>query len=234
MAERSKESGADVGCGEVREVAGAALAYGPFEEGIRQGVASCADYLGRIGRQLDGVPSRHYVAEKAHALRGAAGRLVGLCHDVEGWLRQCGVEVLHPDGEWYEECVLAAGHGGDHAIEAPRSVLEAARDRADTAALVAVRMAHALGWLAHEPGRLGDPDELEDLGRIYRELRHGVDLVAPVLAALRTTKQDPQERGSVVDADGNGDEAEELVCGECEFQAGGIEHLAGHKREEGH
>jgi hypothetical protein len=43
----------------------------PVRRGIRDGVANCADYLDRIVRQLEGMPSRHYVAEKAQALLGS-------------------------------------------------------------------------------------------------------------------------------------------------------------------
>src|SRR6267378_3751227 len=86
------------GCGEPRVVSGAEEAYGPFAGAIRERVASCADYLGRISRQLDATPSRHYVAGKAHELRDAAERLISLCHDVEGWLRQCGEAIRREDG----------------------------------------------------------------------------------------------------------------------------------------
>ena len=85
--------------GEPGVICGAEKAYGPYAEGMREAEASCADYLGRITRQLDGVPSRHYVAEKAHALREAAGRLIALCHDVEGWLRFCGRLELRPPSQ---------------------------------------------------------------------------------------------------------------------------------------
>jgi hypothetical protein len=197
----------------MRAASGAEKAYGPYAEGIREAVASCADYLGRISRQLDGDPSRHYVAEKAHALRDAAGRLIALCHDVEGWLRLCGQPVRDRDGEWYGECVLVRGHVGPHGAEVARSTLEVARDCADAVAGISTAISDHLGWIAHDPGRLEDPYETEDLARSYTELRRHVDTLAPAVGALR---------------------AEGLTCSECEFQARSIGQLEGHKQEAGH
>jgi hypothetical protein len=200
---------------EPRVVSGAEEAYGPFAGVIRERVASCADYLGRISRQLDAKPSRHYVAGKAHELRDAAGRLISLCQDVEGWLRQCGETIRREDGgdTWTEECVLPAGHYGEHRAHSPRTTLEAARDIAGKATEASVEISDHLGWIAHDPGRLGDPDDVEALGRSYEALRRGVERLSPALAALR---------------------AEGLACSECEFQAKSIEHLEGHMREARH
>jgi hypothetical protein len=221
MAAGSKDSKKDVGrcCspeqggGEAGGVTGAEEVYGPYAGAIREGVASCADCLGRIGRQLEGVPSRHYVAEKAHALRDAAGRLIGLCHDVEGWLRFCGEPVRDRDGEWSGECVQEAGHLGAHAAEVARSALEVARDSAEAVAGSAVAVSDHLGWIAYDPARLGDPYEAAVLMRSYGALRRSVEGLSPTLAALR---------------------AETLVCSECEFQAESIGHLQEHKQEAGH
>src|SRR5947209_7563844 len=93
------------GCSEAGEACGADEVYGLYAGAIRDGVANCADYLDRIIRQLEGVPSRHYVTEKAQLLRAAAGGLVGVCHDVEIWLRYCGKPVPFGDsgGERDEE-----------------------------------------------------------------------------------------------------------------------------------
>jgi hypothetical protein len=221
MAAGSKDSKKELGLcctpeqggGEAGGVSGAEEVYGPYAGAIREGVASCADYLGRIGRQLEGVPSRHYVAEKAHELRDAAGRLIGLCHDVEGWLRFCGAPVRDLDGEWSGECVLLAGHMGAHAAEVPRSALQVARSSAEAVAGSAVAISDHLGWIAHDPGRLEDPYEVEALARSCRELRRHVEALSPAVAALR---------------------AEGLTCLECEFQAESIGHLEGHKQEAGH
>jgi hypothetical protein len=203
------------GCGEPRAVAGAEEAYGPYAGAIRERVASCADYLGRISRQLDAKPSRHYVAEKAHALRDAAGRLIGLCHDVEGWLRQCGEAIHREDGDetWTEECVLPTGHYRDHWAHPPRTTLELARDLAGKVAEASLEISDHLGWIAHDPGRLGDPYDVEALGRSHEALRRGVERLSPALAALR---------------------AEGLTCSECEFQAKSFGQLEGHKQEAGH
>jgi hypothetical protein len=201
--------------GEPRVVSGPEKAYGPYAGAIREAVASCADYLGRISRQMDANPSRHYVAEKAHALREAGGRLLGLCHDVEGWLRWCGEAIHREDGgeAWTEECVLVAGHYGEHCAHPPRTTLELARDLAGKVAEASVEISDRMGWIAHDPGRLGDPYDLEDLGAQYAALRRHVDKLSPALAALR---------------------AESLVCSECEYQAESTEQLEGHKQEAGH
>src|SRR5207244_3793572 len=164
---------------------------GLYAGAIRDGVANCADYLDRIVRQLEGVPSRHYVAEKAQALRAAAGGLVGICHDVEIWLRYCGKPVPFGDSGFTDECVLVAGHGGGCSADAAPSALEVARRGADALAAVSTELADALGWLVHDPGRLGDASELEELGRIYLGLSREVDRLSPLLSALRTAKDKP-------------------------------------------
>src|SRR5437879_2186275 len=144
------------GCSEAGQSCGADEVYGLYAGAIRDGVANCADYLDRIIRQLEGVPSRHYVAEKAQALRAAAGGLVGICHDVETWLRYCGKPVPFGDSGFTDECVLPAGHGGDCAANVAPSALEVARRGADGLAAVATELADVLGWLVHDPGRLGE------------------------------------------------------------------------------
>jgi hypothetical protein len=202
--------------GDPRVVSGAEKAYGPYAGAIRERVASCADYLGRISRQLDADPSRHYVAEKAHELRDAAGRLIGLCHDVEGWLRLCGEAIRREDGgeAWTEECALPAGHDGEHCAHPPATTLEKARDLAGKAAEASVGISDHLGWIAHDPGRLQDPYEVEGLVvDSYGALRRYVEALSPALAALR---------------------AEALVCFSCEFPASSIEQWEGHREEAGH
>lgn len=226
------------GWDEARVVSGADEVYGPYAGAIRDRVASCADYLGRITRQLSGTPSRHYVAGKAHALRDAAGRLIGTCHDIEGWLRSCGEVIHRHDGEdsWTEECVLEAGHCGAHYADAPRSTLEIARTLAEKLAEASVGIADHLGWIAHTPGRLGDPFELEDLGRQYEELRRKVDRLSPALAALRNAQTRWEAPEWLVASPGRGplDESEILTCPVCEFEATSPGQLGGHREEAGH
>ena len=204
------------GCGEPQAVSGAEEAYGPYAGAIRERVASCADYLGRISRQLEARPDRHYVAGKARELRDAAGRLIALCDDVEGWLRQCGEAIRREeDGEaWIEDCVLPAGHfPPEHCARPPRTALEVARELAGRVAEASAGICDHLGWIAHDPWRLGDPCEGEHLIAGYGALRRRVGALLPALAVLR---------------------AEGLVCSECEFQAESTEQLAEHMREAGH
>jgi hypothetical protein len=174
------------------------------------------------------------VAEKAQALRRAAGGLVGACHDVEIWLRYCGKRVPFGDSGFTDECVLAAGHGGDCTADASPSALEVARRGADGVAAVSNGLADCLGWLVHDPGRLGNPAELEELGRMYRKLHRDMDRLSPLLSAFRTAKAEPPAPDVVADSGDRQADQEELVCSECEFEAEIIEHLAGHRRERGH
>src|SRR5438270_10823421 len=140
------------GCAEARLSCGADEVYGLYAGTIREGVANCAEYLDRIIHQIEGVPSRHYVAEKAQMLRRAAGGLVGICHDVEIWLRYCGEPVPFGDSGFTDECVLAAGHGGDCAADVPPSALEMARAGSDALEAVATELACALGCVEDRPG----------------------------------------------------------------------------------
>ena len=229
------EKGGDGGCTACTPAQGADEVYGIYAGAIRDGVANCADYLDRISRQLEARPSRHYVAEKAQALRAAAGGLVGACHDVEMWLRYCGKPVPFGNSGFTDECVLGAGHGGGCSADASPSALEVARRGAEGVAAVSTELADVLGWLVHDPGRLGNPAELEELGRTYQKLRREVDRVSPLLSALRTAKDKP---AADVPLDGGGggqaDEEDELVCTACEFEAESIEQLAEHLQEAGH
>ena len=129
--------------------------------------------------------------------------------------------------------MLAAGHRGDCAADVPSSALEVARRGADALAAVSTELADVLGWLVHDPERLGDASELEELGRIYLGLSRDVDRLSPLLSALRPVKDRPPALDVLVDG-GDCNEEEELVCSECEFEAESIEHLAEHVRERGH
>ena len=96
-----------------------------------------------------------------------------------------------------------------------------------------ISVADVLGWLVHDPGRLGDLSVLEDLGRRYWKLSRDVDRLSPLLSALRTAKDKPAA-DVLLDGGGERDEEEELVCTACEFEADSIEALAEHVRERGH
>ena len=153
---------------------------------------------------------------------------------MEVWLRYCGKPVPFGDSGFTDECVLAAGHGGDCAADVAPSALEVARRGADGLAAVATELADALGWLVHDPGRLGDPSVLEDLGRTYWKLSRDVDRLSPLLSALRTAKDKPAADVPLDGGGGQADEEDELVCTACEFEAESIEQLAEHLQEEGH
>src|SRR5437764_7089792 len=90
-----------------------------------------------------------------------------------------------------DECVLPAGHGGEHQADVAPSALEVARRGADALAAVSTELADVLGWLVHDPERLGDRSELEELGRMYWKLSRDVDRLSPLLSALRTAKDKP-------------------------------------------
>jgi hypothetical protein len=172
--------------------------------------------------------------EKAQRLRAAAGGLVGVCHDVEVWLRYCGKPVPFGDSGFTDECVLAAGHGGGCSADVSPSALEVARRGADALAEVSTELADVLGWLVHDPERLGEPSVLENLGRRYWKLSRDVDRLSSLLSALRTAKDTPAA-DVLLDGGGEGDDEEdELVCTACEFEAESIEQLAEHLQEEGH
>ena len=110
-----------------------------------------------------------------------------------------------------------------------------ARAGADALEAVATKPADVLGWLVHDPGRLGDASELEKLGRTYQQLRRDVDRLSPALAALRTAKNSRQPRGSLAGGDGDREAVqEELIFVACEFEADSIEALAEHQREARH
>lgn len=214
---------------EVRVVVPGGGPYGPYAGAVREAVASCADYLGRIGRVLRRGGDREYVACKAIELRDAAGRLVGLCHDVEGWLKACGARTEHSDGEehWSEECALESGHAGGHDAHPPRTALEVSRDAAGEMARVCVELADRLRWLVEDPRRVG-PGELEGLGRRQARLgRMGEDL-SVALAGLRLGAGHRGGSPPLLDAGGC---EEELVCWDCEFVAASVEDLARHQRE---
>jgi hypothetical protein len=196
--------------------------FGDYAGSIRERVAACADYLGRISRQLEAVPSRRYVAEKATGLRDATVALVGGCHDVEGWLLACGepVRQSYDDGEvCFEECALVLGHLGDHCGNPPRSPLQKARGLAEQAATAALAISDRLGWLSRSPGQAPGGWELVDLDGELWSLRRAVERLVAAVAAL---------------AGAGEQELEETLCPECEFEATSGPALAEHRRQTGH
>src|SRR5207244_9056896 len=104
---------------------------------------------------------------------------------------------------------------------------------ADALAEVSTELADVLGWLVHDPERLGDRSELEELGRRYWKLSRDVDRLSPLLSALRTAKDKPAADVPLDGGGGQADEEDELVCTACEFEAESIEQLAEHMQEAG-
>jgi len=92
--------------------------WGPYRSTVTDGVANCADYLGRLERSLGGeaAPDRVYFAARAVSLFEAARDLVRLVQEVEGWLILCGETVTHddPDGPFEAVCELPLNHYGAH------------------------------------------------------------------------------------------------------------------------
>jgi len=168
---------------------------GEHREHIADLLASCDDYLRRIRRTLQGGhTSRHYVTEKAQALRNAASSLLAGCHDVEGWLRQCGDEIIEDwDGEpSITECELEAGHRGPHQAGSQRSPMGVATDAGRDLAGAAQAFSDHLDWLA--PRGCLAPDVVDDmpqLARGLREVTHALSKATRALDALWTAPRDP-------------------------------------------
>ncbi len=161
--------------------------WGPFHDHIGEGLAHCADYLGRLQRSLAGeiAPDRHYFTTKARALRDASVGLLGRARDVERWLGSC-------DADYEAEgttgsCGLAAGHAGEHG-DGPTPA-ERLGQRADALAAVATEVADTLVWatLAVDAGD-DSPDVADALAVAARrlgELRRGAGELAAGVAAVR-------------------------------------------------
>ncbi len=147
--------------------------WGPHHDHVEEGLAHCADYLGRLQRSLAGeiAPDRHYFTTKAAALRDAAVGLLGRARDVERWLGACD-----------------AGHGIDADGEDRPSPAERAGERADALAALATEVADGLAWatLAVDAGDDGPEvaDALLDAARRLGELARGAASSAAEVTAL--------------------------------------------------
>lgn len=62
--------------------------WGEYQSYIRDALESCADYVGRLQRSLEGetAPDRHYFVEKASALKEWATILLARCEETERWI----------------------------------------------------------------------------------------------------------------------------------------------------
>jgi len=148
-------------------------AWGPHRSAINAGLASCAEYLGRLERSLKGeaAPDRAYFAARTVSLFEAARDLVRLVQEVEGWLIVCGKGITHddPEGSFDATCELPRNHYGDHdddpipslAVQV-RDSSRALMDRADETA----SWVNALGLISDKRRAFGiekevDPEEHE-------------------------------------------------------------------------
>ena len=147
--------------------------WGPYQDHIGEGLAHCADYLGRLQRSLAGqiAPDRHYFTTKAVALRDASVGLLRRARDVERWLGSCD-----------------AGEGIDADGEDGPSPAERAGERAETLAALATEGADGLAWatLAVDAGDDGPEvaDALVDAARRLGELARGAASLAAAVTAL--------------------------------------------------
>lgn len=108
--------------------------WGAYRSAVTDGVANCADFLGRLERSLGGgaAPDRAYFAARAVSLFDAARDLVRLVQEVEGWLILCGETITHddPDGPFEAPCELPRNHYGDHDDQPLPSLAVQVRDSA--------------------------------------------------------------------------------------------------------
>ena len=161
--------------------------WGPWHDHIGEGLAHCADYLGRLQRCLAGeiAPDRHYFGTKARALRDASVGLLRRARDVERWLGACDADYEDAGGA-VGSCGLPAGHAGDH-DEGPTPA-ERLAERADALAAVATEVADTLGWasVALDTGHDSPEvvDALDEAARRLGELRRGAGELAAQVAAV--------------------------------------------------
>jgi hypothetical protein len=108
--------------------------WGQYRSAVADGVASCADYLGRLEHSLSGeaASDRHYFSTRAHDLYEAARDLARLTHEVEHWLIVCNEPLLGNDGVTLVggTCELPRGHYGGHDDEPPASLAVQVRNSA--------------------------------------------------------------------------------------------------------
>jgi len=144
--------------------------WGPYHDHIGEGLAHCADYLGRLQRSLAGeiAPDRHYFTTKAQALRDASTGLLRRARDVERWLGQ---------GD--------ADHDSDDDGRTPAERLAA---RADALAAVATEVADTLAWATGDldagEGNLVVGEALGDTARQLERLRRTAGELAAEVAAI--------------------------------------------------
>lgn len=162
--------------------------WGPWHDHIDEGLAHCADYLGRLQRSLAGdiAPDRHYFMTKAAALRDAATGLLGRAHDVEHWLGACDAAYLLDSDDDERSCTRHAGHAGAH--DDRPSPVERAGERAGALSALATGVADGLAWAgpALDAGDDGPEvtDALLDAARRLGELARGAAALAAEVTAL--------------------------------------------------
>ena len=163
--------------------------WGPYQDHIGEGLAHCADYLGRLQRSLAGeiAPDRHYFTTKSQALRDAAVGVLRRARDVERWLGSCDADYgADSDGEELRSCTRLAGHVGGH--DNRPSPVERASGRAEAMAALATEVADGLAWatLAVDAVDAGPEvaDALLDAARRLGELARGAASLAAEVTAL--------------------------------------------------
>jgi hypothetical protein len=179
---------------------------------LEQLQASCADYVGRIGRCLRGEvpPSAHYVTSTGQALRDTASRLVETSHDIARMLPRCGDEVLRDwDGErLVEECALPASHQGRHDPWPPRPPLEQAVLHARDLAWVTQMLADVLAWAERSGGV--DADTRREITERLRKMHWDLRDLAREFEAIPVTDRSIEPGSHQVTPEGpqRGEEAE--------------------------
>lgn len=158
--------------------------WGPYHDHIGEGLAHCADYLGRLQASLAGeiAPDRHYFTAKAGALRDASVGLLRRARDAERWLGSCEAAYGSEGGS----CALPAGHDGAHG-DGPTPAQRLA-ERAEALTAVATEVADILAWatFALDAGDDGPEltDALADAARRLGQLRRGAGELAERVEAL--------------------------------------------------
>ena len=163
--------------------------WGPYRDHVEEGLAHCADYLGRLQRCLAGeiAPDRPYFTTKAAALRDAAVSVLRRARDVERWLRSCDADYgADGDGDELRSCTRPAGHVGSH--DDRPSPVERAGERAEALAALATEVTDGLAW-ATPVVDAGDDgaevaDALIDAARRLGELARGAAGLAAEVTAL--------------------------------------------------
>ena len=158
--------------------------WGPYHDHIGEGLAHCADYLGRLQRSLAGeiAPDRHYFTTKAQALRDASTGLLRRARDVERWLGSCDAAYGSEAGS----CALPAGHAGGHG-DGPTPAQRLA-ERAEALTAVATEVADSLAWATFALDAGDDCPEITDAlaaaARRLGQLRRGAGELADQVEAL--------------------------------------------------